>query len=172
MPTVTMPSAARAESGSRLVTQRTGASSGVRLPVGPGPSAGQIGQGYQAPVTAPTPSQIPTRCYGIRYRAACKGVTRRPVVWRFRRSAAVPPKVREAAADRLTTGMLSSCSELANRNIRAKLRAGVPVDAQSVAIELPQKRIVCAAPASSQPAVDERFRKFEPFDRCRSSRRC
>jgi hypothetical protein len=58
----------------------------------PQPSAGQIGQGYQAPVTAPTPSQMPTRCCGIRYRAACKSVTRRPVVWRFRRSAAVPPK--------------------------------------------------------------------------------
>jgi hypothetical protein len=46
---------------------------------------------------------VATRCYGIRYRAACESVTRRPVIWHFRSSAAVPPKVREAAADRLTT---------------------------------------------------------------------
>jgi hypothetical protein len=35
---------------------------------------------------------VATRCYGIRYRAACESVTSRPVIWRFRTSAAVPPK--------------------------------------------------------------------------------
>jgi hypothetical protein len=48
-------------------------------------------------------TMVATRCYGIRYRAACESVTSRPVTGRFRRSAAVPPKVREVAADRLTT---------------------------------------------------------------------